>query len=130
MMSAMIYLDLLLALGLTLRLARVITVDDIGLWYVRGPLSEWAMDHEPPLPEGLPEGFGQEEVWVPVGWRARLAVGLSCPFCVGFWVAGAVLLSLWALGGPGQVWEPWRWVAGWFTLNWVAAHVGSRLGDS
>lgn len=122
--------DLLLSIGLTLRLTRVITQDDIGLWYVRGPVAMWAMRHEPLSPPNItPDGFLGEREYVP-GWRGRLSLGLSCPFCIGFWVGVLVLLSLWLCGGPGHAWDPWRWVAGAFALNWVAAHVGARAGDS
>lgn len=107
----MIYLDLLLALGLTLRLSRLITADDIGLWWVRVPAYQWARRYE-------------------MGWRGSLQSGLSCLFCVGFWVGVAVLGSLAWAGGPGEAAELWRWVAGAFTMNWVAAHLGTRLGDA
>lgn len=111
--------DVLLALGLTLRLNRIVTGDHVGLWFFRGPASQWAWSHEKP-PIGT--------TWVP-GWRSKLQLGLSCPFCVGFWIAIAVTASLWLAGGPGDAWTPWRWVAGAFTLNYIAAHLGGRLGD-
>lgn len=105
------YLDVLLALGLTLRLTRLVATDDIGLWFVRGPAAMWAMNWEPKAD----------------GWRAKLQSGLDCPFCVGFWIGCLVLLSLWLVGGPGHAWEPWRWVAGAFTMNYISAHINSRL---
>lgn len=104
-------IDLLLALGMALRLTRLVIKDDIGLWYVRGPSAMWAMDREPNAD----------------GWRARLQSGLDCPFCVGFWIGCGVLLSLWLAGGPGVAWEPWRWVAGALTMNYISAHINSRL---
>jgi hypothetical protein len=113
MMSLVIF-DILLALGLTLRLTRLIVVDDAGLWFVRMPVFHWAEKHDP---QGR-------------GWQGKLNTGLDCPFCIGFWIGCGVLLSLYLAGGPGDVTEAWRWVAGAFTLNWVAAHVGSRMGDS
>lgn len=119
-------LDLLLALGLTLRTTRIITGDDIGLWWIRGPITFWAMRHDTHQTVGT---FGPSETVIP-GWRSKISIGLTCPFCIGFWIAGAVLLSLSLAGGPGDAAEWWRWVAGWFTLNWLAAHVGSRLGDA
>lgn len=114
----LILLDLLLALGLALRATRVITGDDIGLWYVRGPAAMWATSNDYDY-QGSPI------------WRQRLVSGLGCPYCVGFWVGCVVLLSLWLAGGPGVgTWEPWRWVAGAFTMNYIAAHLGARLGDT
>lgn len=117
--------DLLLALGLCLRLTRLVVNDDISLWWVRHPAQQWAMSHDS-LPSASP--YSDPE-WVP-RWRSKLVLGLSCPWCVGFWIGCLVLLSLYVAGGPGHVWELWRWVAGAFTLNWIAAHIGPRLGDA
>lgn len=129
-MTLLAVLDCLLALGLTLRLTRLVVMDDLSLWWLRGPLAVWAT-RKNPLPEmdTLPTGFQEMRVYVP-DWRGKLVSGLSCPFCVGFWIGCLVLLSLWLVGGPGAAAEPWRWVAGAFTLNWVAAHIGARAGDS
>lgn len=107
------FLDVLLALGLTLRLSRLIVADDIGLWFVRGPAAKWAIRREPRAD----------------GWRAKLQSGLSCPFCVGFWIGCLVLLSLWLVGGPGDAAEPCRWIAGAFALNWIVGHIAARAGD-
>lgn len=122
-MTSLQILDVMLALGLTLRLVRLVVTDDLGLWFIRGPLSIWAY-HKDSKTNADPR-FGTP-VYQP-RWRSKLASGLECPFCVGFWIGCFVLLSLWAVGGPGSAWEPWRWVAGAFTLNWIAAHIGSRL---
>jgi len=119
-------LDLLLVLGLTLRLTRLIVTDDLGLWWVRGPASFWAMRHD--THQTVNAGALSEQIIV--GWRSKLSVGLSCPFCIGWWVGCAVLASLAAVGGPGDAAELWRWIAGAFSLNWIAAHIGSRLGDA
>lgn len=111
----LVFLDLLLALGLTLRLTRLIVVDDIGDWWVKKPIAKR-------LSEIRSDGKRQKafDYWD----------GLSCPFCIGFWIAGAVLLSLFLVGGPGDAAVLWRWVAGWFALNWIAAHLGARAGDT
>lgn len=109
----LVAIDILLALGLTLRLSRVVVTDDIGLWWVRVPAFNWALRHEPEAN----------------GWRAKLQEGLSCPFCVGFWIGCLVLLSLWLVGGPGHAHEAWRWIAGAFALNWVVGHIAARAGD-
>lgn len=113
----LIVLDILLALGLTLRLSRLIVTDDIGEWWVKKPIAMWI-----------------SRKWGPDNPRHQKAFdywdGLSCPFCVGFWIAGAVLLSLFLVGGPGDAAVLWRWIAGWFTLNWIAAHIGARAGDT
>lgn len=106
-------LDILLALGLTLRLSRLVVTDDLGLWLLRIPAFNWAHSREP-------RGDG---------WRAKLQSGLSCPFCVGFWIGVGVLVSLWLVGGPGHAHEAWRWVSGAFALNWVVGHIAARAGD-
>lgn len=105
--------DLLLVLGLTLRLTRLVVADDIGLWFVRGPAVRWAIYHEPRAD----------------GWRAKLQSGLSCPFCVGFWIGCLALLSLLLVGGPGDANVVWRYVAGAFALNWIVGHIAARAGD-
>jgi len=112
---AMIVADLLLLLGLTLRLTRLVVADDLGAWYLRGPVEIWASLYDYP---------GD------LGWRTKIAQGLSCPFCVGFWIGAACALSLLLVGGPGDAPDWWRWIAGIFALNWVAAHLGSRAGDT
>lgn len=139
-MTLLAAFTVLLALLAAMRLSRVILVDDIGLWYVRGPASLWAINHEsslPPIPEVEPQHLDEvvdlrEEEAPTLGWRSRLVAGLNCPFCVGWWIGALVLLSLALVGGPDSestAANIWRWVAGAFALNYVAAHLGSRLGD-
>lgn len=103
-------LDVLLALGMTMRLTRVVTTDSIGEWYLRAPLLKRIGARKRPYLFNFVETL------------------LECPFCIGFWIGCGVLLSLWAAGGPGAAWEPWRWTAGALTMNYIAAHVGGRLG--
>ena len=98
--------DLLLLLGLTLRLTRLVCTDEISDRYLRQPVWRWAGDDPK-------RGF----------W----ADGLVCGYCVGFWLAGLCLLSLILAGGPGDAEVWWRVLAGWFTLNYVSAHVWSRI---
>lgn len=112
----LILLDLLLALGLALRATRLLTGDSLGLWWVREPAQQWAL-------RGKTAPSRKR--------RIDYVEGLGCPYCVGFWIGCAVLLSLALAGGPGAgTWEPWRWVAGAFTMNYIAAHLGARLGDT
>ena len=117
-MDALTFWTVLLAAGLTARLTRLVMVDDVGLWFIRGPLASWAVRHTP------------KQGGVQWGWRMMLTSGLACPFCVGFWIGAGVLGSLALLGGfdshTGGA-TVWRWVAGVFTLNYVVAHIGSRL---
>lgn len=115
-MTALAVLTLLLVAGFTARLTRLVIVDDVGLWFLRGPAYMWADRHE-----------GGRRV---PGWRTKLVSGLDCPFCVGFWLGAGVLASIAVVGGLDShgTWAAvWRWVAGVFTLNYVVAHIGSRL---
>lgn len=132
-------LDLLLLLGLTLRTTRLITGDSIpGDWWIKDPLErlETAADNRDsanaPLGKTWLESARAKRMEETGEWqrRWRYLDGLDCPFCVGLWIAGATTLSLLLVGGPGDAAEWWRWVAGAFTLNYLAAHVGSRLGDA
>lgn len=137
-MALLAAFTLLLAVLAAMRLTRLVIADDLGLWYVRGPAAMWAVRYDSPLP--LPEVDSAEEAvelreqTAPaLGWRSKLVSGLSCPFCVGWWLGVLVLLSLWAVGGPSSTStaaEVWRWVAGALALNYVAAHIGARLGDT
>lgn len=103
-MAALI-LDLFLLLGLTMRATRIITSDTISERYLREPLMSRVKND-------------RQEFWVE---------GLYCPYCVGFWISGLCLVSLMLAGGPGDAAMWWRLGAGWFTLNLIAAHLGSRL---
>jgi hypothetical protein len=112
--------DLLLLLGATLRTVRLVVADDFpGAWLIRQPATLWVMKREKYLSDD----------WMP-GWRSKLVQGLSCPFCIGLWIAAAMVLTLALLGGPGHAPDWWRVGAGILTLNWVAAHLGVRAGDT
>lgn len=107
--------DLLLALGATLRLTRLVVTDDLGKWWLREPLDDWF--HARP------------------GSTRRMRFhhylsGLECPHCVGFHAAWVTVLALMIAGGPGEAAAWWRIGAGILTLSWVAAHIGVRFGDA
>lgn len=141
--------DLALLLGFTLRLTRLVVTDDLGGWLIRTPARRWANYRERsivgPGGRGL-QSYGdnaetraatEHTLTLPVdpdnGPRSKLVSGLDCPFCVGFWLAALAALSLVVAGGPGAdgtLAVVWRLVAGVLTLNWLAAHIGSRLGDA
>jgi len=56
--------------------------------------------------------------------RGWIADGFTCPFCLGFWIGLAVILSLMLATDVGGVWlTGWRAIAGALALNYVAAHV-------
>jgi hypothetical protein len=144
----MIWIDVLLLLGATLRVVRMVTSDDIpGQWYIYDPLDRWmhgaprrewrAYDRlhwqwqaliadgadpsalEEPLPP--PPRGGKRLRW------HRYMEGLGCPFCVGFWITLAMVLVFGLVGGPGDAADWWRWAAGALTLNYIAAHISSRM---
>lgn len=105
-------LDVLLLLGLTARLSRLVTTDDIGVWWFQTPAKRLAMKAD--TPERRDKALDY-------------AAGLECPYCVGFWIAVATTFSLWLAGGPGDAADVWRWVAAVFTVNYVVAHTSSRM---
>jgi hypothetical protein len=53
------------------------------------------------------------------GWRSKLVSGLDCPYCVGFWVGLAVLMSTRLKFGAGLRYRLFEALA----LNYVAAAV-------
>lgn len=63
----------------------------------------------------------------PYTWQAKLASGLECPFCAGFWVGAAVLGSLLVARRFPTLLPVWRFAAGTLALNYCTAHVSSRL---
>src|SRR6478736_2116088 len=101
-----VLVDLLLTIGLTLRLTRLVTTDNLpGQWWIYGPLyKRVAMNPRR-------------------GRWAKYLEGLTCPFCVGFWIGLAVLAVLWLVGGPGHAAEWYRWAAAAFALNYLVGHV-------
>ena len=105
----LIALDLVLLVLVSLRLTRLITTDSIpGQWWIYGPAYKRA--HQ-----------SQSARW------PKYVEGLTCPFCVGFWIGAAAVLSLYLVGGPGDAADWWRWLTGAFALNYVVGHVSSRL---
>lgn len=102
--------DIPLAILASARLSRLVVTDDLGKWWVKEPVDR-AMD--------LAAETMEVEPW---WWRYRS--GLDCPWCVGFWLGGLLLLGHLLL--PRTV---WRGVAGALALNYASTHLGSRLGD-
>lgn len=97
-LTAMI--DGLLAAGLAARATRFVTTDDLGDLLIVEPARQT-----------LPQ---------------RAADGLECPFCVGFWISGAVVGSYLLARRYGHL-PLWRAAASWATLNYVHGHVNARL---
>lgn len=130
MTAALIALDLLLTAGMAMRLTRFIVTDDLGGWLIRHPVHR-ALNRQP----NRNVEYTQRDVYYGnllerVTWREKLDRLFHCPWCIGFWIDCAVIASLWAVGGPGDAAEWWRWLCAPFTLNYIAAHIGARLGDT
>lgn len=109
----LIVFDLLLLILASARVTRLFTTDNVpGQWWIYGPLYKRA--------------YGQGSHHKAPKWGKYLE-GLTCPFCVGFWVCVVAVLLLWLVGGPGHAAEWWRWVAGAFALNYVVGHLSGRM---
>lgn len=132
-------LDLALAAGATLRLTRFVTSDWLGEWWLVAPARRWANQHDNPLPataQIAPElsRAQADALWAESqtpepanGWRSKAVKGLDCPFCVGFWIGGLVLLAAVILPRVPVLGGLWRFGAGALALNYVVAHVSSRI---
>lgn len=55
-----------------------------------------------------------------VGYASEM---INCPFCIGFWLGGAVLVGEVALGHT----KLWKLGIGALALNYVVGHVSSRI---
>jgi hypothetical protein len=109
-----------LLFGMTLRLSRLVTTDYIGEWWLRDPAEKWADKHK-----RFSHSQGNVDLYEK-GWRGKLVTGLECPFCIGFWLGIAGLISLELAGGLGGAHEIWRYTAGAFTLNYIVGHISAR----
>lgn len=98
------WIDVVLLVGLAARLTRLVTEDSI----LDGARS-WLLDtaHRRYGDAGL-------------RWTHDL---IGCPFCIGWWVALAVVAT-WLAWGSTLVWQV---VALVFTLNYVHGHLNARL---
>lgn len=78
----------------TARLVRLVTEDSLGDWWVRRPVRQWAIDRTGGLdgvePEDFDDAVGDPSRW---SWRVKLASGIDCRWCVGFWLGVLVLIG-------------------------------------
>jgi hypothetical protein len=100
---APVWWELLLLVGLTARLTRLVTVDTIARPAVERAVYEVGRRRH-------------NAGW----WLGQL---LDCPFCIGFWLSAGVVGS-WLLWGGTVVWQA---VAAVFTLSYVAGHLVAAL---
>lgn len=110
------------------RLTRFVTSDTLGEWMFVGKAKRWAWRVESPA--GEPEMFGvpdpyptPEAKW---GWRSKLVHGLDCPFCVGFWIGGLVLLGEVTIG-RSPLRPLWRFGLTMLGMNYLVGHLSSRI---
>ncbi|QGJ95237.1 hypothetical protein QDA11_gp17 [Microbacterium phage Jayden] len=120
----------------TARATRFITSDMLGEWTVVGPLKRWAARREVPadLRADLERRLDHErerdeptanppQKW---GWRSKMVKGLDCPFCVGFWIGGVILLGE-ATIGRSPLRPLWRFGIAMLGLNYLVGHISSRI---
>lgn len=92
-----------LTLAAAARVTRLVTVDDLGEWWIKEPVRSKAAQLDP-------------------RWD-KYVDGLDCSFCVGFWATTAVMGA-----GAALRWNKvWQFGAGVFAASYVVAHVSSRL---
>ena len=120
-----------LALLAALRAIRFITTDHLGEWAIVGPAKEWAWKHDAPAgtvffpdaprPDPMPT---PEAYW---GWRSKLVSGLDCPFCVGFWITGGLVLLAALVSGSPRPRKAFNVLAGAVGANYIVGHVSAHL---
>ena len=98
-------MDGLLTLGATLRLTRLVVVDDLGEMWVRAPMYRAVLDLVPQHQHST---------------AIRYLEGLECKWCVGYWIAVGTLASE-ALTRDTPLRPAWRFVTGTLALNYLAA---------
>lgn len=132
----------------TLRLTRLVTTDWFGEWTIVRPIKRWAAEHEAnrrrargatlhamrhdygDLNETAEKVVTELEATLaadePISVPGRLAHGLDCPHCVGFWLGGAVLVaerSLRHTRAGGLL----RLGLSALALSYVTGHISQRL---
>lgn len=129
----------------TLRLTRLITTDWLGEWVIVAPIKRWAV--RAVMQKAATVGAAPHELeWLETKatrddvilwgcaeqtniWQARLAKGLDCPFCVGYWLgSGVVVLTAAVILWTHEVVIFW-WGVLLFTLalNYVVGHVSKKI---
>jgi len=85
----------LLIVSATARAIRLVTEDDLGYWWIGRPVKRWANRWDRPRWDG--GGYvgrvKDEDPDPDLGWRSKLASGIDCMYCVGFWVGVLILIG-------------------------------------
>lgn len=125
-----------LAFGATLRLTRLVTTDWLGEWWMLRPAKRWSAKYETVAVTRLVLAASDAEVEElqsriesgdKFSWQGRLVKGLSCPFCVGFWLGLAVIIGSLTLGTLPGIQIAWWSVLGALALNYAVGHLSSRI---
>lgn len=112
----------LVAIGAAARLTRLVTRDWLGEWTIVRPVRNWAERHEGTrLVEHL-----DPEAPVTEAWRHKLAHGLDCPHCVGFWLTLGTL-GVSRLPLPGLAAKARDLALDALAGSYVVGHVSSRI---
>lgn len=124
----MTLVDFALLLLATLRLSRLVMADDLGKWMILRPTAQWLDGY---LTRRVGDGDTPTQRADFEGYRKRvfLAGGLTCPFCIGFWIGAILLLVGYSLGNLGHFPGLFRLALGMLALNYLVGHIASRLGD-
>lgn len=88
----------LLVVLTTWSLTRLVVTDDIS-----APLRAWAIERS-----------------------ALLEELVTCPFCVSFWIAAGVVVSLVIAEAVGLVWL-WQWIVAPFAIRIIVGHLSMWL---
>jgi hypothetical protein len=110
----------------TARLIRFVTEDSLGYWWVVEPVRAWANVHDnPDIERGSMGSYEEPQPWR--GWRSKVASGIDCRWCVGFWIGVLVLVGEVTLGRIPGVRHLWTFALAALALNSVANGVGKGI---
>lgn len=110
------------------RLSRLVTTDQLGEWFIHNPVYKWADKHEHVRRRVMRQDMDSPE---PVTWQGRLASGLECPFCVGFWATlGVVAVERATRSTPRPFRAAVEVVGTALAVNYVVGHAEARLTET
>lgn len=124
------------------RIARFMSTDKAGEWWIVGRAKRWAWSHERPVDvteqvkaadPTLPKNEGKVAAtplpeW---GWRSKAVNIFDCGFCMTPWLMGAAIVveALTTLRPLRWARYPWRWLVLTLAGSYVAGHIWKRNDD-